>query len=228
MTDPDPSDPQLIERISVAREGLIDRIVDAGGTVGNDGIRIVAVTKTHPPEVAVAAYRCGFHELGENYAPELVVKAEAVPAARWHFIGSLQTNKVRKLVGRVDCVQSVDRPSLVAEIARRMPEVDVLIQVNLSGEEQRGGTSFADAPALVESARHAGLSVTGVMGVAPMASDSVVAASFRSLRSLADSEGLSVVSMGMSGDLELAIAEGSTMIRIGSSLFGDRVAAASA
>ncbi len=215
-------DPDLLTRIEASRAELLDRIARAGGDVGRGGLRIVAVTKTHPPEVAAAALAVGFDELGENYADEAVRKAIAVPDARWHFVGHLQTNKVRKLVGHVDCVQSVDRPSLVKELAKRMPDVSVLVEVNLSGEPQRSGVDVAGAPSLIEQARRAGLDVAGVMGVAPIGPDRVVAECFRGLRGLADAEGLAVVSMGMTADLEIAIAEGSTMIRVGSALFGER------
>lgn len=215
------NDPALVDRMIDARSRIEARIVAAGGST--DSVRIVAVSKTHPAAAVTAAALAGFRDFGESFAAELAAKAPEVgPPVTWHFIGQLQTNKVRAVAPHVAVYQSVDRPSLVAEIAKRAPGATVLVQVNLAGVDGRGGATFEDAPGMVEAARAAGLDVVGLMGVAPLGGDITVAASFRRLRSLCDAEDLAECSMGMSGDLELAVAEGSTMVRVGTAIFGDR------
>jgi pyridoxal phosphate enzyme (YggS family) len=210
-----------------------ERIVRAGARPGT--VRVVAVSKTYPASTVVAAQLAGFADFGESFAAEFAAKAARVaeldaklPATtvpqhrRWHFIGQLQTNKVRVVAPFADVYQSVDRSSLVGEIAKRAAGASVMIQVNLAGAEGRGGASWEDAPATIELARSSGLDVVGVMGVAPLAGEREVASSFRRLRALADAEGLAECSMGMSDDLEIAVAEGSTMVRVGSAIFGAR------
>ena len=224
---------RLVERIVAARAEVTSEIAALGG----DEVVIIAVTKTHPTDVLRAALEAGFHGFGESFATELAAKAaefeagfEAGPGAEpeaeqlpeWHFIGQLQTNKVRRVAPWVSLFQSVDRVGLVEEIARRVPGARILVQVNLAEVPGRGGVSFDVASSLIEVARGAGLVVEGVMGVAPQASDTEVAASFRRLRRLCDAEGLRHCSMGMSADYRTAVAEGSTMLRLGSILFGSR------
>ncbi len=141
-----------------------------------------------------------------------------------HFIGQLQTNKVRQLVGLVDVVESVDRPSLVDELAKRMPGLRVLVQVDTSGDPGKGGCPVADVDALVERAGAKGLDVAGLMTVGPTEGGPEAARpGFRTVRAMVDRLGLAVCSMGMSDDLEVAVAEGATEVRIGSALFGPRV-----
>jgi pyridoxal phosphate enzyme (YggS family) len=189
-------------------------------------VRIVCVTKAHPPEVAAAARLAGFADLGENYAQELVDKARATaglePPPRFHFIGRLQRNKVKAMVPLVALWQSVDRAELVREIARRAPGARVLVQLNLSGDEHKGGCDPDEAPALVAVAREAGLDVRGLMGVGPAGAPEDARPGFRRLVALADELGLEVRSIGMSADLEVAVQEGSTLVRIGRDLFGPR------
>lgn len=209
----------------VARaEGVRARIATAGGDPG--AVTLVAVTKGFPPALAVAAAEAGLSDLGENYAQELVPKVDAVAASgatpRWHFLGNLQRNKVRALAPHVALWQSVDRASLGAEIAKRAPGAAVLVQVNLSGEDQKGGCARDEAPALVEGLAAAGLDVRGLMGVAPAGPPEDAREGFRWLRATVDHLGLAVCSMGMSGDLEVAVQEGSTMVRVGTGLFGAR------
>lgn len=202
------------------------RIEVAGGDP--DAIGLIAVTKGFGPEVVAAARRAGLVDLGENYAQELLAKVaapgdgEADPAIRWHFLGRLQTNKVRHLAPHVALWQSVDRPDLVREIAKRAPAASVLIQINLSGEPQKGGCHEADVPALVGLARDSGLVVSGFMGVAPAGPPERAEPGFTRLVALADAYELPVRSIGMSADLEVAVACGSTMVRIGRDLFGER------
>lgn len=225
----DPGEPEatgvaeaiLVDRMLAARAAIDDRIRRAGGAP--DAVTVVAVSKTYPAAAVRAAALAGFGDVGESFAAELAAKAPQVhEPVRWHFVGQLQTNKVRVVAPHVDVYQSVDRPSLVAELAKRAPAATVLVQVNLAGDERRGGASWSDAPRIIDAARSAGLDVVGLMGVAPLADERTVAAAFGRLRSLCDDEGLAECSMGMSADLELAVAEGATMVRVGAAIFGDR------
>jgi pyridoxal phosphate enzyme (YggS family) len=192
------------------------RIRSAGG----HDVRIVAVTKGFGADAVAAARYAGLTDLGENYADELVAKWEMGP--QWHFLGTIQRNKVRALADKVGLWQGVDREAAGMEIAKRAPGAAVLIQVNLSGDRRRNGCTFADAPALVDSLRAMQLDVRGVMGVAPAGEPETARPPFRRLASLAASLELSEVSMGMTGDLEVAVEEGATMVRLGTALFGPR------
>jgi pyridoxal phosphate enzyme (YggS family) len=215
---------QVRARLAVVRE----RIDAAGG----DDVVVVAVTKGFGAEAVEAALGAGLVDLGENYAQELVEKAGAIDAdgvpgrdgldARFHFIGRLQRNKVRLVAPFVALWQSVDRQELAAEIARRAPGAAVLVQLNLSGATQKGGCHPDEAAGLVDQARTAGLDVRGLMGVGPEGPAESARAGFRRLVALADELDLPVRSIGMSSDLEVAVQEGSTMVRIGTDLFGPR------
>ena len=203
------------ERLAAIRE----RIERAGGDP--DAITIVGAK---PPtlDACRAAIAAGVVDLGENRAQLLLEKAAALEGARWHFIGRLQTNKVRALAPVVALWQSVDRPEVVGAIAARAPGAAVLVQVNVSGERQKGGCQPGATAALVQSAADAGLVVRGLMAIGPLDDPEAARPGFRRLRALADDLGLDVRSMGMSADLEVAVAEGSTMIRVGTDLFGPR------
>ncbi|CAA9210929.1 MAG: UPF0001 protein YggS [uncultured Acidimicrobiales bacterium] len=192
-------------------------------------VRIVAVTKGHGPQVCEAALAAGLTDLGESYAQELQAKAAdaRLERARWHFVGGLQSRKVRILAGTVSLWQSIDRTKLVDEVARWAPGAHVLVQVSLSDEPGKAGCSFADAPALVAGASRAGLVVDGLMGVGPTAGGAEAARpQFRQLARAAADLGLEEVSMGMSADVSIAVAEGATLVRVGSALFGPRPARA--
>jgi len=191
-------------------------------------VRIVAVTKTHPSSVVDLALRAGLVDLAENYAQELRAKAGDLGGAastqrpRWHFVGRLQTNKVRMIAPFVWCWESVDRESVAAEIARRSPGGRVLVQVDLAGVAGRGGCDAADAPALVERCRALGLDVVGLMGVGAPGGPEAARPGFVRLVELADDLGLEERSIGMSGDYEAAVEVGATSVRLGSALFGPR------
>jgi pyridoxal phosphate enzyme (YggS family) len=205
-----------------------DRIAAAGGNV--DEITVVAVTKSFGAREVAGAIDAGLRDVGENYAQELRAKiGELDPAtraaARWHFIGRLQTNKVRTIAAHVALWQSVDRPELAAEIAKRAHHAAVLVQVNVSDEMQKGGCTPDEAADLVRRCHDLGLVVGGLMCVGPTGPPEAARVAFRSLASLADRLGLQERSMGMTDDLEVAVREGSTMVRVGTALFGDRPAA---
>ena len=203
-------------------ERVRQRIAGAGGSV--DFVQILAVTKGHGVDAVEAALAAGLVEVGEDRAPELVAKADALTAEgpRWHFIGQLQRNKVRQISHLVHVWQSVDRLRLGEEISKRAPGATVLVEVNLTDDPRRGGTAPGLVAGTVDGLRDLGLQVEGLMAVGPQGPPDDVRAGFRLVRRLADELALPVRSMGMSDDLELAVQEGSTMVRVGSALFGPR------
>jgi pyridoxal phosphate enzyme (YggS family) len=202
-------------------ETIVARLVAAGRP-----IELVAVTKGFGPDALDAAAAAGCTRVGENYAQELLAKwPQRTTAAHLdvHFIGRLQSNKIRALAPLVDVWETIDRLPLVAELARRAPGATILVQVNATGETDKGGCVPSDVPGLVEQARGAGLVVDGVMAVGPTDGDpAATAAAFATARSLTDRLGLATCSMGMTHDLDLAIAAGTTRVRIGTALFGPR------
>ncbi|HUP86131.1 MAG TPA: YggS family pyridoxal phosphate-dependent enzyme [Acidimicrobiales bacterium] len=187
-----------------------------------DEVTIVAVTKGHPIGVVRAAADAGLLDIGENQAQELLAKVDdGVPlGVRWHFLGPVQRNKVKKLAAHVALWQAVDRGAAGEELARHRPGAAVLVQVNLSGDEARPGCGWDDAPRLVERLRAGGLEVRGLMGVATRGGDA--RREFRRLATLRRDLHLDELSIGMSGDLEVGVEEGATIVRVGSSLFGAR------
>ncbi len=217
----------LVEVIAQRHSAVQARITDAGGSL--ERTRVLAVTKTHGIEVARAAIDVGLVDLGENYGQEIERKAPMLdrPEARWHMIGGLQRNKVKKIAGYVALWQTVDRIELVSEIAKRAPGAAILIQVNTTQEAQKSGANPDKLPVLLEAAHDSALDVRGLMTIGPT-DGSDPAPGFALLRSLADNWKLPEVSMGMTADLERAVQEGSTMIRVGTALFGARPAAGQA
>lgn len=212
------------EDLTRAAARVRDRIAGAGGDPAT--VRLLAVSKGHPPEALVAAVAAGLVDLGESRVQELDAKADALAEAgvtpRWHLIGRLQRNKVRQAAPHVHLWQSIDRLSLAAEVAARAPGAAVLVQVNLTGSDQQGGCPPARVPAVVAGCTDLGLDVRGLMAIGVLGPDDEVRSGFRTVRTLADRLGLAERSMGMSGDLEAAVAEGSTMVRVGTALFGPR------
>ena len=210
--------------VSEAVATLRTRIAQAGGI----DVALVAVTKTFGSEAWQYAKAAGCDGVGENYAQEVVHKASEVALADRlpvHFIGQLQSNKIKQLAGIVDVWQSVDRLSLVTEIAKRttLAGASVMIQVNVTDEEGKGGCAPALVGELSRAALDLGLDVVGLMAVGPTNEDPIVTrGAFRTLRTLVNDHGFRHCSMGMTGDLEIAVEEGSTMVRVGSALFGKR------
>jgi PLP dependent protein len=197
-----------------------DRIAAAGG---DDSVVVLAVTKGFGAEAIEAALAAGCTAIGENYAQELLTKRDAVQHAEVHFIGQLQTNKVRQVAGLVHVYETVDRERLANEIARRDPGARVLVQVDATGEPGKGGAPLAGIDALVAAVRDAGLDLHGLMTVGPTEGGPEAArAGFRAVRAAVDRLGLGMCSMGMTDDLEVAVQEGSTQIRLGTALFGPR------
>lgn len=209
----------------VARTAAVRARIDAVERTWSHRVDVVGVTKGFGPEAIEAAVAGGCDAIGENYAQELIDKRDVIERLRpeVHFIGRLQRNKVRQLVGLVDVWCSLDRASAVDEVAKRSPGARVLIQVDTSGDPGKGGCDPGDAAALVDRARGAGLSVLGLMTVGPTGATAEDARpGFRDVRGLVDRLGLAVCSMGMTGDLDVAVQEGSTQVRVGTALFGAR------
>lgn len=225
-------------------EAVVQRARAAALRAGRDPrqVTIVAVTKTHPAEIAAAAVRAGITDLGENYVQEMLAKQEQVDAevgpgkVRWHFIGHLQRNKAKYLVGRCHLVHSVDSSELASELDRRAAKAGVrqavLIEVNVAGEASK----FGVAPeGVVQIARQVAalehLELQGLMTVEPLVEDAEACRPvFRRLRELAEecveaglpAEAMRHLSMGMTQDFEVAIEEGATIVRVGTAIFGPR------
>lgn len=219
-----PTTDQIAGRLGEVRE----RIVDAAGRSGRDpdDVRIVAVTKTFGPETVAAAVQVGLEAIGENRVQELLEKAVALDArgdpapVEWHFVGRIQRNKVKKLAPLVDRWHSVDRLRVGETISRHAPGARIFVQVDVGREAQKAGCAPADTEALVEGLRNLGLRVEGLTTVPPLDEDP--RPHFAHLRELADDAGVSALSMGMSGDYEIAVEEGATVVRLGTALFGAR------
>ncbi len=221
----------------------VARAVRQAGQKPED-VTLVGVAKRQPVEAVVAAVRAGLCDLGENYLQEAEAKIPAVhgaldasgrPRPRWHFVGRLQRNKARKAVHQFDRIHTVDREALARELDRhasdRRAPLEVLLQVNLSDEGQKGGIAPDGVRALLASCaalRH--LRVVGLMTLpAPTPDPEATRPAFAALRALRDElrqapggEGLRELSMGMSADFEVAIQEGASIVRIGTAIFGPR------
>jgi len=191
----------------------------------SDHVAIIAVTKTFGHEAITAAVIAQCDAVGENYAQEVLAKvAEAPVDLPIHFIGAIQSNKVRQLAPYISLWQGVDRLSVISEIGKRAPGAEILLQVNTTNEESKSGVAPREVESLLLAGQEAGLEVRGLMTIGPTSGDTAEAEkAFLSLRSLADSLHLPECSMGMSDDYLVAVACGSTMIRIGSRLFGPRM-----
>ncbi|HXB05914.1 MAG TPA: YggS family pyridoxal phosphate-dependent enzyme [Puia sp.] len=201
----------------------------------SEKIILVAVSKTKTPEAILALYNEGQRDFGENYVQELVDKRAQLPAdIRWHFIGHLQSNKVKHIISFVYLIHGVDSLRLLKEINKQAAKVervvDVLLQMHIAREETKFGLDAGELAELLDAVKSdpgqwANVRVRGLMGMASNTDDaSAVSAEFHQLKVLLDrwfpSDG--ILSMGMSGDYQLAVKEGSTMVRIGSLLFGKR------
>lgn len=213
------------------------RIRAAAEAAGRDPaeVRLLAVSKTWPAEAVEAAAAAGQRAFGENYVQEGCTKAEALRALglEWHFIGPLQSNKTRPVAAAFDWVHSIDRLKVAERLSAQrdphLPPLNVCVQVNVSGEASKSGADPEDAVALAHAvAALPRLALRGLMCI-PEPSENVILlrarfASLRALRDRLNAEGLKLdtLSMGMSDDLEAAIAEGATIVRVGTAIFGSR------
>ena len=206
-----------------------DRIARAADRVRRDpaAITLLAVTKVFPSAAIRDAYDLGLREFGENYVQEFETKALAVAdlaGARFHLIGHLQSNKSRKAAELFQTIQTVDSPKLARRLNETSRALDVMLEVKLSGEDAKAGADPADLPAILDAVRSCpNLRLLGLMTMPPWSDDPEASRPyFRRLRDLAEQHGLTQLSMGMSHDLETAIEEGSTCVRVGTALFGKR------
>lgn len=226
----------ITEEIAHNIAGVRQKVAAAAQGSGRraDEITIVAVSKTFPVDVLRRAIEAGATDLGENRAQELKEKVSVLgDRARWHFVGNLQTNKVRHVVGKVTLIHSVDRYGLAEAIGRRATAIGVvqpvLLEVNVSGESNKHGCEPSRALHLAdEIARIEGLDLKGVMAMAPLSDDPEDSRPFFvdlrgiSQRLAADHPAATEISMGMTRDFEVAVQEGATMVRIGEAIFGGR------
>lgn len=230
----------MSEDIRSNLEQLHERIDRACREAGRDPgeITLVAVSKTKPLDLIREAFDCGQVHFGENRARELQDKMEGwdEPGVKWHMVGNLQTNKIKYMVERVDWIESVPKKKTLREIEKRASRIDrvidTLIQVNISGEDQKSGCEPEDLSRILEygkGLRH--VRIRGLMGIASLVDDpEEVRPEFRMLRELLEEHrsgsggnvNLEHLSMGMTNDLEVAIQEGSTMLRVGRAIFGER------
>lgn len=231
-----PTPDALAANLRLVRERLDRAAADAGRDPG--AIRLIAVSKTFPPAAVEAAARAGLSDFGENRVQEALGKIEraAAPRVRWHLIGHLQSNKARSAAAAFHWIHSVDSVKLLRRIEQAAAQAgtapNLLLQVDLAGEETRHGAPVAEVRPLLDAARECRAArVRGLMLMPPwMADPEAVRPCFRRLRELRDTllaEGvdaalLGELSMGMSHDFEAAIAEGATMVRVGTAIFGRR------
>lgn len=233
MTDDTKNNPVIGNLHQIRR-----RIKNAALRAGRDpaDITLVAVSKAQPIEKIPAAYSAGQRVFGENYVQEMLGKQDELDATdiQWHFIGGLQSNKIRQIVGRVHLIHSIDRVKLAREVGKRSQQAgivtDILIQINVGDEATKGGITPENAQEqFAQILQVPGIRVTGLMAVPPFLDPEDVRPYFVQLRQLRDrlvtlhGHPLPHLSMGMSGDFEAAIEEGATLVRVGSSIFGARV-----
>ncbi|MBE7015577.1 MAG: YggS family pyridoxal phosphate-dependent enzyme [Ruminococcaceae bacterium] len=216
------------------------RIADAAEKSGRraEDITLIAVTKTHPAEAINEAIECGVTDIGENKVQEIMEKYDLVKkGVRWHLIGHLQTNKVKYIIDKVHMIHSVDSQKLMEEIERQaekhdVDSINILIQVNMSGEETKFGISIDEVDDMLEYAKTLKrVKVCGLMTIlAKIDKGMSNRLQFRDInnkfidisKNKYDNIDMKFLSMGMSGDFELAIEEGSNMVRVGTAIFGDR------
>lgn len=224
--------------ISDKLERVKERIARACLKAGRDPgeVKLLAVSKTVGCEQIKEAIQCGQRLFGENYVQEALPKIrELGPGIRWHFIGHLQSNKAKQVVGKFQMIQTLDRASLARELDKRAATgnpLEVLIQVNVAGEQSKSGVAVEYLEELLEQVVELkGLRICGLMTIPPLSADpEEVRPYFQRLRELRDRyrsqvgppHSLSELSMGMTGDLEVAVEEGATIVRVGTAIFGVR------
>lgn len=231
----DDSTDDLATRLDAVRR----RIADACAAAGREtrAVQLIGVSKTHPPELAQRAVDLGVADLGENRVQELLAKRDRVTGARWHLVGRLQSRKARDVVGTQTLVHSADRTSVIDALSRRAADANavqrILVQVNVGDDPAKGGVEVDGALDLVAYARDLPhLAVEGLMTMPPLPPEDAdpneaARPHFATLRKLRDEARarwpeVTHLSMGMTADLEAAIHEGATMVRIGTALFGPR------
>jgi pyridoxal phosphate enzyme (YggS family) len=221
----------LTARFAAARQRI--RMAERAAGRPEGSVRLVAVSKTQPVEALLEAYLAGHRDFGESYLQEALAKQDRLAHfdIGWHFIGPLQSNKTKAIAARFDWVHGIDRLKIAERLSEQRPPgrapLNVCIQVNVSGEATKSGITLAELPDLAAAvAKLPGLRLRGLMGIpAPTSDVARQRAAFRTLREARDAlemPGLDTLSMGMSEDLEAAIWEGATLVRVGTALFGSR------
>ena len=223
--------------IGVNLQAVRQRIAQAARACGRDpgDVALLAVSKTFGADAVAAALACGQQAFGENYVQEALDKIAALPDSRldWHFIGPIQSNKTRVIAENFDWVHSVDRVKIAERLSAarpgQLPPLQICIQVNIGGEDTKSGVAPADTAALARAvAALPRLKLRGLMAIPPPSPDPAQQrrhfAALRELKSALTRDGsaLDTLSMGMSADLEAAIAEGATIVRVGTAIFGER------
>lgn len=227
----------LFEPINQNLQKVKSRITNAAEKSGRnpDEILLVVVGKTHPPEQIKAAIEFGATDIGESRLQEAAPKIEKLgQIARWHMIGHIQTNKAKKIIELFDLIQSVDSLRLAEEISRRADEIgkkiECLIEINSSGEQSKFGVEPKEALELIKTVKKlSNIRLSGLMTIGPWTDDEqLIRTAMRKTKKLFDmgqnvlGESFNILSMGMSDDFEIAIEEGSTMVRVGTAVFGAR------
>lgn len=222
--------------MNILMDSLRDRVARVRERIGNAALRagrdpsaitLVAVSKLFPASVILEAYELGLRDFGENYVQEFEGKHPQVAhleGARFHLIGHLQSNKARRAAELFHAVQTVDSEKLARRLDDAARPLEVLLEVKLSPEQAKAGAAPEELPALIEAVRScANLRLEGLMTMPPWSDDPEHSRPyFRRLRELAERHGLPRLSMGMSHDLEVAVAEGATVVRVGTAIFGRR------
>ena len=224
--------------IGVNLQAVRQRIAEASRACGRDsgGVGLIAVSKTFGADAVAAAHACGLRVFGENYVQEALEKIAALagtPGLEWHFIGPIQSNKTRQIAENFAWVHSVDRAKIAERLSAARPAalapLQVCIQINIGGEDTKSGATPADALALARAvAALPRLNLRGLMAIPPTSADPAQQrryfAELRELKEQLTASGIALdtLSMGMSADLEAAIAEGATLVRVGTAIFGRR------
>lgn len=219
-------------------EIVLDNIKKACERSGRnpEDITLISVTKTHGAELINEAIDAGAKDIGENKAQELCNKYDDVKPVRWHFIGHLQTNKVKTIVDKVVMIHSVDSDKLASEIDKRAKSsgvvMDILVEINIGMEDSKSGATEEEARDLIKKIRdeYQNLRVRGLMCVPPITDNPENSRRyfrklkdiFESIKELSEDENFDTLSMGMSGDYEVAIEEGATVVRVGTAIYGAR------
>ena len=225
----------VTENLEIVNQKIAQACERAGRR--RDEVTLIAVSKTKPVSLLEEAYRAGARDFGENKVQEMMDKIPVLPEdIKWHMIGHLQRNKVKYLIGKTTLIHSVDSMRLAEEISRLSTKnnvtTDILIEVNIAEEESKFGTSRDEAISLVEEVSDlSGIRICGLMTIAPYVDDPEDNRKyFREIKKLSvdianrniDNVSMSILSMGMTGDYEVAIEEGATMVRVGTGIFGER------
>lgn len=218
-----------LAEIAANLEAVRERIAYAAGESGRapDEITLIAITKTFPVDDVRLLVELGVADVGENRDQEAAPKAAAVPAARWHFVGALQRNKARSVTSYADVIHSVDRVRLAHALDHAAPKpIDVFVQLSLDGDPDRGGATRADLPAVADAVEEStNLRLVGLMCVPPLGAEP--AAAYADVATIAtelqrNHPSATLLSAGMSGDMEAAIRHGATHVRVGTALLGNR------